>query len=1316
MKCSQALKSLVLRSITIVVLGAISVSFADAQAYVFGRTNLIVGPGPVAVATGDFNGDGIPDVVSVNDGNNSVSIVLGNVDGGFGTETSYPTGPVPTAVATGDFNGDGNLDLVVTNGNCVTPTGGLLSCGPGTMSILLGNGDGSFQPHFDYSTGTGPSSAATGDFNGDGKLDLAIANGQDGTASVFLGNGDGTFQQQVVYSGPVEPQTVIVNDFNGDQKLDLAVGGSGVWVLLGNGDGTFQPALKSPGGGPMAAADFNHDGKLDLFAAGSVLLGSGDGTFTLFATYPSGFPAAADLNGDGNPDLVISQGGGNGLSPYSVSVLLGNGDGTFQAAVQYGTAPSPTDLVIADLNADGKFDVVVAEPGCALYACTAGSDVVSVLLGFGDGTFVGGQDYSLQANSPVETISADFNGDGNPDLAAETSFASGTGLGVYLGNGDGTFQPETFTSLTQSSGGIAAGDFNGDGKADLATVVFAVCTTTCLPGDVSVLIGNGDGTFQTPVDYTVGLQPEYVAAGDFNGDGKPDLAVSNLKSNTVSVLINNGDGTFQSHVDYSTLAAPGPIITGDFNGDGKLDLVVISNGGSTGSLLLGNGDGTFQSQLTISMTSGTYALVSGDFNGDGKLDLAVTTQTGPGLVLLGNGDGTFQAPMDFADGLDFGLPSAGDFNGDGKLDLAVGGADGFVASILLGNGDGTFEQPIFTLLSAGLLAAADFNQDGSPDIAGGTGYGLPSFTLSVMLNASFKAVSPASLNFGSQGVATTSAAQTITLSNLSSVSLNITSIAASGNFSQTNNCGASLAIGATCAVTVRFTPTATGLESGAITVTDNTRISPLAIPLSGAGVSGPFLTPFPSRVNFSPQNLGTSSNPVAVTLVNTGNAALTISTVSITGANASDFSPNNACGSSLAAGASCTVNVTFTPAAGGSRTASLTITDSAPGSPQSVSLSGTGLGPVANLSLYALTFGSLAVGATSPAQTVTLMNTGSSPLNIMGIVASGDFGETNTCNMSLAAGGNCQISVTFSPTATGSLSGAVTVTYNGSGSPQTITLSGSGVIGIPTTVVLTASPIQAAAGQYVTFNVSVLAQSNLEISGSVTFFDGTTSLGTATLVQDFYGGNVTGLTTSTLGVGTHSITATFDGNATFAASTSAPLQEQILADTLNLGVAYGTKRSVTVSSGNTAKWTLTIGGGGFSGQTTLACSGAPTAANCTVTPSSLKVSSTYRSTLDVSVTTNGTLARSVPPATHSPWLWAVALFGCAVLPIGGRAWKPRSRFRRILPFFLLLLICACGGGGGESSSTSTPAGAYTINVTATSGSTTETVPLTLIVQ
>jgi hypothetical protein len=936
-----------------------------AQTYIFGRADFAAGTEPSSVATGDFNGDGILDLVVTNSADDTISVLLGKADGTFEAQVTYPTGPRPNSVATGDFNGDGNLDLAVANENCIlVAVGGMnqLQCSPSTVSIFLGNGDGTFRSKVDYSVGSGPSGVAVTDFNGDGNLDLAVVNYGDSTVSILLGNGDGTFQNQVVYSfgnpgiTPQSQGSVVIGDFNNDHKLDLAVTGGGslgtVTVLLGNGDGTFGKPINLPQGFgaafSLAAGDFNHDGKLDLVVTGccttEVFLGNGDGTFTLNATYPGGTEVTvADFNGDGKLDLAISAAELSSAGPYAVSVLLGNGDGTFQPGRQYGTNLFPRALIASDFNGDGKLDLAVTDPGCSVFQCTA-PGYVSVLLGFGDGTFVGKTDSGV-GGPPLSITSADFNNDGKLDVA--TANQTVDSVSVLLGNGDGTFQPQASFPTGHMPVSVAASDFRNDGKTDLAVANETCFNPPCGPGSVSVLLGNGDGTFQPHVDYSTGVQPLYLAVGDFRGNGKVDIAVSNYafgSGNTVSILLGNGDGTFQPHVDYLTAQSRGAITTGDFNGDGKLDLAVngvIPGTGAVVSILLGNGDGTFRPH--VDYPGGGLSIAAGDFNGDGRLDL-VTGDSGSLSVLLGNGDGSFQLPVTYPWSQQ-GAPALaiGDFNGDGKLDLAAGA--GSEASIWFGNGDGTFQPPANYLLaneSLSSLIVADVNGDGVPDWAASD---ANTATIGAMVSAAFKAASPTALNFGSQGVGTTGRVQAITISNPSNVPFNIVSITAGGNFSETNDCGSSLKPGANCTVSVTFSPTAAGLEQGAITITDSTRSSPEAIPLTGTGVNGPFLTPFPGRVNFSPQIVGTKSAPAVIMLVNTGNASLGLTGITVTGTDSSDFSQSNNCGASLPVGGSCNVNVTFAPTAGGTRTAQVAVSDTAPGSPQTINLVGAGLAP-----------------------------------------------------------------------------------------------------------------------------------------------------------------------------------------------------------------------------------------------------------------------------------------------------------------------------------------------------------------------------------
>jgi hypothetical protein len=311
---------------------------------------------------------------------------------------------------------------------------------------------------------------------------------------------------------------------------------------------------------------------------------------------------------------------------------------------------------------------------------------------------------------------------------------------------------------------------------------------------------------------------------------------------------------------------------------------------------------------------------------------------------------------------------------------------------------------------------------------------------------------PTSLTFASQPVGSPSAAQTVTLTNTQpnqtlAIAPSITG-SNPGDFAETNTCGGSVAPGASCTFSVTFTPTAAGTRSAALSIADAGGGSPQTVTLTGTGAGAPAVTFAPTSLTFAGQGVDTSSAPQSVTLTNTGSAALSITSVSITGANAGDFGQTNTCGTSVAAGASCGISVTFTPATTGPLTASLTIADNAGGgsATQTVALSGTGAtAPTAGLSPSTMTFGSQAVGSTSSAQVATLTNTGGSALTISSIGITGPFAKTSTCGSSLAAGASCTVSVTFSPATATATSGTLTVSDNAAGSPQTVTLTGTGI-------------------------------------------------------------------------------------------------------------------------------------------------------------------------------------------------------------------------------------------------------------------------------
>ena len=357
----------------------------------------------------------------------------------FLAPANYAVGASPSGTQVGDFNGDGKLDLAVVNADLV-----------GTVSILLGNGDGTFQPKTDYAAGSFPNAITSGDFNGDGKLDLAVATGT-GTVRVLLGTGTGSFAAPVAYAVGAGSHSLKTGDFNNDGKLDIGTMNNGTAsVLLGNGDGTFQPHLDAPIPGSSTStivADFNHDGKLDLATSNTLSLGT-------------------------------------------VTVLRGRGDGTFDPAISYDAYSAPVDVVAGDFNGDGFMDLAMPNSYAA--------DAMTVLINNGDGTFAPPHTYRIPA-SGFGIVSADFNGDGVPDLAEQ----GGLGYEVQLGKGDGTFYPTV--SYAGSFGPMrsaAVGDFNGDGSADLVAPKYA--------GIVSVVMNAGDD--RTNVAGAVGFQVNTPAA------------------------------------------------------------------------------------------------------------------------------------------------------------------------------------------------------------------------------------------------------------------------------------------------------------------------------------------------------------------------------------------------------------------------------------------------------------------------------------------------------------------------------------------------------------------------------------------------------------------------------------------------------------------------------------------------------------------------------------------------------------------------------------------------------------------------------------
>lgn len=535
---------------------------------------------------------------------------------------------------------------------------------------------------------------------------------------------------------------------------------------------------------------------------------------------------------------------------------------------------------------------------------------------------------------PPDAIAVgDFNHDGKLDLAVVDLDVT-----ILLGNGDGTFREGAQYTIPTAENAIVTADLRKIGVLDLVV-------TSRLSQDVYVLLGNGDGTFQDPVAFpTVGYPLSDVEVDDFTSDGKLDIITCTGVTGTgafVDVLPGNGDGTFGSAISTAIpnnigCAAFG---VGRFTSSSNLDLAIAGEFGSGGlDIMLGNGDGTFQPFGFYQIFNAPIGVAVADFSKDGNQDIGISSASGGLVVLLGNGDGTFQPPTTYQTP-SLGPVVAADLSGKGNTDLVAPSGTPNGVAVFWGNGDGTFQPYVFFPAEKGdeYVAVGDFNGDLKLDLVNAAFFEDKVVTL---LNTGVVTFFPTgAIGFLSQLFNTTSKPQTVKLTNTGTTALTISSMQVSGQFGMTSTCGSSVAAGASCNISVTFSPKSKGIKSGLITIHDSASTKPQVIELSGQGTVVQLIPP---AMTFGSQKVGTKSNPQTVTLTNHGTTALSITNVSIGGANANDFVETNNCPSSLNAGANCTIMVTFDPSKTGIRKAQVSVADNGGGSPQTASLSGTG--------------------------------------------------------------------------------------------------------------------------------------------------------------------------------------------------------------------------------------------------------------------------------------------------------------------------------------------------------------------------------------
>ena len=682
--------------------------------------HLATGYYPRALALDDLDGDGDTDLAVINSYDDSISVMLNNGDGTFPAAVAYPAGGSPSAITVADLDQAGGLDVVVTNYYS------------GTLSVLFGSGSGAFSAPVSYAAGNKPGSVAAGDIDGDGHLDLAVGSDSNSILQLMINDGSGGFAPGITRQAPHYTADLAIVDLDGDGDQDLCLATTGVsyctgsyvhWyyygdyfgrlsVLLNYGGGVFlDPGSQAVGSGPISLAlgDLSEDGIPDLVAVdGSrlwVLPGSGDAGFGA----PTGYEAIGgldvvvlgDLNGDSHLDSAV-------VSSTATSIFLGSGDGTLVLA---GSIDIGGDaLHAADLDLDGDLDLVVI----------LGS--VHILLGNGDGTFedigfTGAAEWYRQGQSAV----GELNGDGVPDLAIRYVWDDGyyvdySAVDVWLGVGDGTFTPGETYQLGSYHGSLQLSDLDLDGRTDLlwAQREMFVYDSIGFGIRVNVRWGRGDGTFPTSSSFVTGVKPSAMHVDDLNGDGLPDLAVTNAKSRNVAVVINVGDRVFESGISYCCGNQPRCLAAADLDGDGDLELVTGNLSSNDVSILLnssffpflvtgpGRGernpplvrlfdlsqDHVIRRQWQAYGVSRYGVNVAGaDLDGDGRHEML--TGAGPGAVFGPHvrgwaWDGSTTTPIPGLSYFAYGTPkwgvnvAGGDIDGDGIDEIITGAGPGSV--------------------------------------------------------------------------------------------------------------------------------------------------------------------------------------------------------------------------------------------------------------------------------------------------------------------------------------------------------------------------------------------------------------------------------------------------------------------------------------------------------------------------------------------------------------------------------------------------------------------------------------------------------------
>jgi hypothetical protein len=1026
----------------------------------------------------------------------------------------------------------------------------------------------------------------------------------------------------------------------------------------------------------------------------------------LKTTQQANVAVAADFNGDGIPDLAISDANSN---QTLLAIFLGNGDGTFSAVP---TSPTvglyPDSIAVADFNHDGIADMAVT---------SVDQNTVTILLGNGDGTFSTASPSLATGSTPQSVASGDFNGDGLADLVVVRNGS----LLVYLGKGDGTFtQVSTSPATGPGPINVVVGDFNRDGIQDLA-VTNSNDGTFSPSGSISILLGHGDGTFTPTSTLGTNGSPDGLAAADFNGDGILDLTFTdygNSSTPPIGVLIGNGDGTFQPAVMYS---APGlnfhSVVVQDFNQDGVADIAVGEFWHGEMSVLFGKGDGTFAAGLPLSAQAqlGSGYLATADFNGDGVPDLAVPSQDGTTPILLTQLQQNATATVS-------GITVSGfsphqvvaTYAGDTNYTGSTSGTTALTVQLpapTLSPTPGTYSSPItLTLTEATPGATIYYSLSGTIHTTGSTAY-----------------VGPISLPYGRSETITyyasatgyqqsTFSVATYTL-NLPPAATPTISLAAGTYVAGQTVTISDTTAGATIYYTTNGTTpsTSSAVYSGPLTLSSTTNLRTIAIATGYSGSAGAsaFYTIVTPSVAWPAPAAISYGTPLSATQLN--------ATTNVQGS----FVYTPAAGAVLQSG-SQTLSVTFTPSGVTNptpitSTVSLLVNQATPtitwSAPAPITY-GTVLS-AAQLNATSPTSGSFAytpgLGTVLPfgAQTLSVKMTPTDAVDYTIQTATIPL-QVNKAMLTITANNFTRVYGIANPTLTGAISGVVngdTITESFSTAATASSIVGNYPI-VPSAAGTNASNyvVSASSGTLTvtpagTATTLALSNSNLALTatvasvttglptGTVNFYQGQTLAGTATLSN----GTAT-YTLSAAPTASASFSAQYSGDGNFTASSSNPVT--VLTSTAS-------QTSLTVSrSGSVSDTVLFTGAPGFAGTLQFSCTGLPAGSACSFQPSSLSLSNSAETgSTTVTIRTGVSSSFATPHLLQSRGVIALGMLlwlpGLCMAPLLRR--KSLPRLGSVL-MFLFLLATTCLTLNGCGSDPQTPGGTATVRVVASGSS------------